>query len=433
MVARHIVRAKRLCPLRRIGQWSLASGQRQAAALHAAAPPSVQRAIARLLPRERAATRHAKQLRGEVHSGMRTGMKAVVVHELNRIAIEDVELAPPSALEVKIKMVAAGVCHSDLSVLNGTIPHPLPVVLGHEGAGVVEAVGEGVSHIKPGDHVVTSFVTNCGRCFYCARSQAFLCKAMPRGGTMLDGTSRLKLGSKTLAAFCSLGNMAEYVVCPASSVVPVSRDIPLPVAALIGCGVTTGVGAVFNTARVPPGATVAVFGCGGVGLAAIQGARIAGAARIFAIDVSDEKLELAKRFGATDLLHAADAPKALIEQTDGIGVDYAFEVVGIGSVVEAALSATRKGGTTVAVGVGKLTDSIKLNALTFPLSGKTLASSMFGSANPQSDFPRLLALYRGGKLDLEGMVSRTYTIDETARAFEDLEQGKNARGVIMLS
>jgi S-(hydroxymethyl)glutathione dehydrogenase/alcohol dehydrogenase len=178
---------------------------------------------------------------------------------------------------------------------------------------------------------------------------------------------------------------------------------------------------------------VAVFGCGGVGLATIQGARVAGAARIFAIDVSDEKLALAKRFGATDVLRAADAPKALLEQTDGIGVDYAFEVVGIGSVVEAALSATRKGGTTVAVGVGKLADSIKLNALTFPLSGKTLASSMFGSANPQRDFPRLLALYQQGKLDLEGMVTHKYAIDEAARAFEDLEHGKNARGVIMLS
>jgi S-(hydroxymethyl)glutathione dehydrogenase/alcohol dehydrogenase len=250
---------------------------------------------------------------------------------------------------------------------------------------------------------------------------------------MLDGGTRLTLGGKPLAAFCSLGNMAEYVVCPAISVVPVSHDIPLPVAALIGCGVTTGVGAVINTARVKAGSSVAVFGCGGVGIATIQGARIAGAARIFAIDVSDEKLELAKRFGATDVLRADDAPKALIAQTDGIGVDYAFEAIGIGSVVEAALAATRRGGTTVAVGVGKLTDSIKLNALAFPLSGKTLASCMFGSANPQYDFPRLLALYRSGKLDLEGMVTRTYTIDEAALAFEDLQSGKNARGVITLS
>jgi len=361
-------------------------------------------------------------------------MKAVVVHEQNRIAVEDVQLDAPKAHEVKIRMAAAGVCHSDLSVINGTIPHPLPVVLGHEGAGVVEAVGDGVTHTKPGDHVVMSFVPNCGRCFHCVRGEAFLCRANPRGGMMLDGTSRLTLAGKPLSAFCSLGNMAEYVVCPAISVVSVSKEIPLDVAALIGCGVTTGVGAAIHTARVQPGSTVAVIGCGGVGIAAIQGARIAGAARIFAIDLSEAKLELAKRFGATDTLLADDnTAKTLIAKTDGIGVDYAFEAIGKGSAVELALAATRRGGTAVAVGVGKLTDSIKLNALAFPLSGKTLCGCMFGSANPQRDFPSLLDLYRSGKLDLKGMVSRTYTIDEAQQAFDDLERGVNARGVITLN
>jgi S-(hydroxymethyl)glutathione dehydrogenase/alcohol dehydrogenase len=250
---------------------------------------------------------------------------------------------------------------------------------------------------------------------------------------MPDGTSRLKLGDKALAAFCSLGNMAEYVVCPAMSVVPIAKDVPLQVAALIGCGVTTGVGAAINTAKVTPGSTVAVFGCGGVGIATIQGARIAGASRIFAIDVSDEKLELAKRFGATDVLRADKMGKALIEQTGGIGVDYAFEAIGNPAVVEAAVAATRRGGTTVAVGVGKLSDSIKVNALGFPLSGKTLSGCMFGSANPQHDFPKLLDLYRGGKLDLEGMVTRTYTLDEAPKAFADLEKGVNTRGVIVMA
>jgi len=357
-------------------------------------------------------------------------MKAVVVHELNRFSVEQVELDPPKAHEVKVKMVAAGVCHSDLSVINGTIPQALPLVLGHEGAGIVEAIGDGVTNCKPGDHVVMSFVPNCGRCFHCVRHEAFLCRATPRGFGMLDGTSRLHLGDKSLTAFCSLGNMAEYVVCPAISVVPVSKEVPLNVAALIGCGVTTGVGAAINTAHVAPGSTVAVFGCGGVGIATIQGARIAGAARIFAVDVSDEKLELAKRFGATDLVRAADAGKSIMAQTGGVGVDYAFEVIGKAEVVEAALGATRRGGTTVAVGVGKLSEQIKLNALTFPLSGKTLCGCMFGSANPQHDFPKMLDLYRGGKLDLEGMVTKTYTIDEAPQAFADLEKGVNARGVI---
>jgi S-(hydroxymethyl)glutathione dehydrogenase/alcohol dehydrogenase len=357
-------------------------------------------------------------------------MKAVVVHEHNRFAVEQVELDPPKAHEVRVKMAAAGVCHSDLSVINGTIPQPMPVVLGHEGAGVVEEVGEGVTNCKPGDHVVMSFVPNCGRCFHCVRGEAFLCRATPRGAGMLDGTSRVRMGDKRPAVFCSLGNMAEQVVCPSISVVPIAKDVPLKVAALIGCGVTTGVGAAINTAKVKPGSTVAVFGCGGVGIAAIQGARIAGASRIFAVDVSDEKLELAKRFGATDALRAADAGKALMEQTKGVGVDYAFEVIGKAEVVEAAVQATRRGGTTVAVGVGKLSEQIKLNALVFPLSGKTLCGCMFGSANPQYDFPRMLDLYKSGKLDLEGMVTKTYTIDEAPQAFADLEHGVNARGVI---
>lgn len=359
-------------------------------------------------------------------------MKAVVVNELNRVVVEDVELGPPGPGEVKVRMAAAGVCHSDLSVINGTIPHPLPVVLGHEGAGVVEAIGEGVTNCKPGDHVIMSFVPNCGICFHCTRGEAFLCRAMPRGGTMPDGTLRFKRGDKGLTSFCSLGNMAEVTVCPAMSVVAVDKDIPLKVAALIGCGVTTGVGAAINTAEVKPGSTVAVFGCGGVGIAVIQGCRVAGANRIFAVDVSEEKLELAKRFGATEGVHA-DQADSILKRTQGIGVDYAFEAIGKPSVVEAALKVTRRGGTTVALGVGRLTETISLNALGFPLSGKRLCSCVFGSANPRYDFPRMLDLYRSGKLDLEGMVTRTYTIDEAPQAFQDLERGLNTRGVIMLA
>ncbi|MGD8860226.1 MAG: Zn-dependent alcohol dehydrogenase [Myxococcales bacterium] len=356
-------------------------------------------------------------------------MKAVVATELNKISIEEVTLDPPKTHEVKIKMAAAGVCHSDLSALNGTIPQPFPLVLGHEGAGVVEEVGEGVTHVQPGDHVVMSFVPNCGRCFHCVRGEAFLCQ-MPAGGFMLDGTARLKLDGKPLSAFCSLGNMAEHVVCPSINVVKIGKQFPLKVAALVGCGVTTGVGAAINTARVEPGSTVAVFGCGGVGISTIQGARIAGAARIFAVDLSEEKLTLAKEFGATDVVHGEGAAKAIMKATGGIGVDYAFECIGIGAVVDEASKATRRGGTTVVVGVGKLTDTIKVNALAFPLSGKALLGCMFGSANPQHDFPRLLDLYESGKLDLEGMVTRSYTIEEAAQAFSDLEKGVNARGVI---
>jgi S-(hydroxymethyl)glutathione dehydrogenase/alcohol dehydrogenase len=332
-------------------------------------------------------------------------MKALVAHELNRISVEEVTLEPPKAGEVHVRMAATGVCHSDLSAINGTLPNVFPSVLGHEGAGVVLAVGEGVTTCKPGDHVVMSFVPNCGRCFHCVRNEAYLCRATPRGGMMPDGTARLHLGGTPIAAFLSLGNMAEEVVCPAINVVPIPDDIPLEVAALIGCGVTTGVGAAINTAKVRPGSTVAVFGCGGVGIATIQGARIAGAARIVAVDRSQDKLELAKKFGATDIVRAKDPPatptpdfvlgqdavEAIMNATNGIGADYAFEVIGHPQMVEAAIAATRRGGTTIAVGVGKLSEKVRINALAFPLMGKTLAGCMFGSANPQVDFPKLLA------------------------------------------
>jgi S-(hydroxymethyl)glutathione dehydrogenase / alcohol dehydrogenase len=329
-------------------------------------------------------------------------------------------------------MAACGVCHSDLSVINGTIPMPLPCVLGHEGAGVVEEVGPGVTHVKAGDHVIMSFVPNCGRCFFCLNGQANLCTALPPGGMQLDGTSRLRLGDRQLAAMTALGNMAEEVVCPGISVVPIDRDVPLRTAALVGCGVTTGVGAAIKTAKVTPGSTVAVFGCGGVGLSVIQGARLAGADRIIAVDLAPNKLELAARFGATDLVSAgAGDPVAQIrELTHGLGVDYAFEVIGVPKVVQQAYEATRRGGTLTVVGVGKLTEQISFNALLLPLQGKTIKGSMYGDVNPRVDFPKLLDLDRRGKLDLGGLVTQTYAIDQAPQAFADLEAGRNARGVI---
>jgi len=358
-------------------------------------------------------------------------MKAVIAESLNTLKVGDVELDPPRAREVQVRMVAAGVCHSDLSALNGTIPIVFPTVLGHEGAGVVEAVGEGVTQCKVGDLVVMSFVPNCGTCFHCVRGEAYLCQAVPPSGKQVDGTTRLHRDGQDLNAFLALGNMAERVVVPSINVVPIDKSIPLSAAALIGCGVTTGVGAALNTARVEAGSTVAVFGCGGVGLSVIQGARIAGAARIFAVDLSAEKLEMAKRFGATDVVPPGeDAAKWLTKQT-GQGVDYAFEVVGNPAVADVAMRATRRGGKTVLVGVGKLTENVSVNALIFPLSGKTLCGCMFGNANPRVDFPRLLGLYRAGKLDLEGMVTRTYRVDQAVEAFEDLKKGSNARGVIL--
>jgi S-(hydroxymethyl)glutathione dehydrogenase/alcohol dehydrogenase len=359
-------------------------------------------------------------------------MKAVVCHELNKISVEEVTIDPPKAGEVALKMVATGVCHSDLSVVNGTIPQMLPLVLGHEGAGIVEAVGEGVTSVAPGDHVITSFVSNCGECFHCLRGEAFLCTALPPTGRQLDGTSRLHMGDRELGAMTALGNMAEQVVCPAISVVKIDPEFPLKTAALVGCGVTTGVGAAINTAKVEPGSSVAVFGCGGVGLSVIQGARIAGADRIIAVDLAANKLEMAARFGATDTVNGseADAIAAIKELTGGIGADYAFEAIGVPAVVQQAYMATRRGGSTVVVGVGKLNEFVNLNALMLPLEGKTVYGCMYGSCNPRVDFPKLLDLTTRGKLDLDGMVTNTYSIDEAPQAFEDLEKGINARGVI---
>ncbi|MEO0996095.1 MAG: Zn-dependent alcohol dehydrogenase [Pseudomonadota bacterium] len=359
-------------------------------------------------------------------------MKAVIARELNDIAVMDVELEPPRAGEVLVQMRATGVCHSDLSIINGTIGHRLPAVVGHEGAGIVEQVGDGVTQVGPGDHVVMSFVPNCGDCFYCQRGEPFCCERNVVDGGLLDGTSRVRLNGEEIAVTLFQGNMAEYAVVPECCVVAVDPSYDFRVAALVSCGVTTGVGAALRTARVQPGSTVAVFGCGGVGLNVVQGARIAGATRIVAIDLSTEKLELALAFGATDTVAPGTNPvKAIRELTGGYGVDYAFEAVGNGKLVETCVKSTRMNGTTVLVGIGGIDDTFTLNTLAVPMTGKTIRGCLFGSANFRVDVPMYLSMYRRGMLDIDRLISRTYSIDEAPRAFADLERGVNARGVIV--
>jgi S-(hydroxymethyl)glutathione dehydrogenase/alcohol dehydrogenase len=361
-------------------------------------------------------------------------MKAVVAHEPNKFAVENVHLDGPKAGEVLVKMGATGVCHSDLSVINQTIPLPLPMVVGHEGAGVVDRVGEGVTNVKPGDHVVLSFVPTCGECFHCLRGETHLCTVGIPTGLMLDGTSRVRLNGTPLGVMQFLGNMAEYAVVPSISVVPIDKDIPFRVAALVGCGVTTGVGAAIKTAQVRPGSSVAVFGCGGVGLSIIQGARIAGADRIIAVDLADNKLAMASQFGATDVVNASgDAAGKVLELTGGVGVDYAFEAIGLSQTIEAAYRAVRRGGMLTVVGAGSLTDNVTFPALMLFAEAKTIRGCMYGSVNPRVDFPNLVSLYRHGRLDLDRMVTTTYTIDEAPQAFADLEKGRNARGVILFA
>ena len=362
-------------------------------------------------------------------------MKAVVTRDLNKYGVEEVTIDAPKAGELAIKMGATGVCHSDLSVINGVLPLPKPMVLGHEGAGTVTGVGDGVTGFEVGDHVVLSFVPNCGDCHFCHRQLPQFCESGMPSGMMLDGTARVKKDEENLLVMQFLGCMAEEAVVPAVSAVKIDKEIPFEKAALVGCGVMTGVGSVINTAGVEPGASVAVFGCGGVGLSIIQGARLAGAGTIIAVDLADNKLEMARNFGATHTVNGGneDSVGKCKELTGGQGPDYSFEAVGVPQLMVDANNATRRGGTTVIVGVGSLMDSVPFNAMMLSMDGKTIKGSFYGDTNFRSDMPMLLDLYRAGKLNLDDMVSQTYSIDEAPQAFEDMEAGKNARGVIVYS
>src|SRR3954467_994612 len=362
--------------------------------------------------------------------------RAAICRELNRpVIVEEITVDPPNPGEVTVKLAACGVCHSDLSATNGTLAMPLPLVLGHEAAGEVIEVGPGVDGLKAGDHVVSSFIYMCGECRFCVGGRPVLCIEQGKAITTLpDGTLRTRdAKGEPLNIFSGCGVMAEYATMHVDNLVKIDPKIPLDRAALVGCAVTTGVGAVFNTAKVVPGASVAVFGCGGVGLNVIQGARIAGAGRIIAIDSNEAKLDLAKKFGATDVLAAKpgeDASKALKKMTGG-GPDYAFECVGNGELAATAYRAIRRGGLAVVVGVAKPGDSTSVRTMTLPFEEKTLTGSYFGSCVPRVDFPRMLALYMGGQLKLDELITRRYKIEEAPAAFDDLASGKNARGVIV--
>jgi S-(hydroxymethyl)glutathione dehydrogenase / alcohol dehydrogenase len=348
---------------------------------------------------------------------------------------DDIELAPPGPGEVKVKMVASGVCHSDLSVQNGTIPLPTPMVLGHEGAGVVEEVGEGVTSLAAGDHVVLSFVPSCGDCFYCTRDQGYLCEkgAMQAAGGLIDGTTRFSRDGSPLFQMAMCGTYANYAVVPEISAVKIDQDVDLRYAALIGCGVLTGVGAALNTATIRPGDSVAVIGCGGVGLNVIQGAKIAGADKIIAVDMFESKLQMAKDFGATDTIKAdeTDPVGAVMSATGGRGADVAFEVIGLQATIEQAINMARNGGEAVLVGVPRMDVMLNLNAaFTFLYLAKTVKGCWYGSANVRQDVPKLIGLYKEGKLKLEELVSAEIGVDGVNDAFRAMEAGEVARSLI---
>jgi len=348
---------------------------------------------------------------------------------------EDISVQAPGPNEVRVKLGASGVCHSDLSVMNGTIPLPTPIVLGHEGAGTVIEVGDGVTRVAVGDHVVLSFVPNCQECYYCRRGQGYLCEksAMQAAGGMLDGTTRLSSSEGPLHQMACLGTFSEETIVPDISVVKIPDDIPLKVAALIGCGVLTGVGAALNTADIRDGDSVVVIGCGGVGLNVIQGAKVAGASTIIAIDMFESKLAMAKQFGATDVIKADDGdPVAkVLELTGGRGADTSFEVIGLGATMEQAINTTRNGGEVVLVGVPRLDVFLNLNAaFTFLYLAKTVKGCWYGSSNVNQDVPKLLELYQSGKLDLEDLISREIAVEDVNDAFDAMQSGEVARSVI---
>jgi S-(hydroxymethyl)glutathione dehydrogenase/alcohol dehydrogenase len=352
------------------------------------------------------------------------------------LEVVDVDVDAPHAGEVRVRMGASGVCHSDLSVVNGTLLSPLPSVLGHEGAGVVEAVGEGVTRVQPGDHVVLSFVPQCGTCYMCTHDTAECCEtgfiAMAMG-SQLDMTPRFSRGGNPLHQMSGLGTFSEELVCPEISVVKIDKDIPLTRAALIGCGVLTGFGAAANTADIARGDTVAVIGCGGVGLNVIQGAAWKGAERIIAIDRFDSKLDLAKQFGATDLINASNgAPVAqLIELNGGRGVDVSFEVIGLKETVEQAFAMVRRGGQAIIVGVPKMEQMMEIPiAMELLVNEKQVRGSWYGGSTVLRDVPQLIGLYKDGTLKLDELVSQTIGLEGITDAFRAMEAGEVARSVV---
>ncbi len=354
------------------------------------------------------------------------------------LTVSELELAAPHAGEVLVRLRASGVCHSDWNAVDGTAETRCPAVLGHEGAGVVEAVGDDVTRVRPGDHVALSWAPWCGACEECARDLPQLCStvwpAMGTGGLM-DGTPRLSRDGEPVYHYSFLSTFAEACVVPERSCIPIPKDVPFDVAALVGCAVTTGVGAVWRTAGVKPGDRVAVIGCGGVGLSALMAAVAVGAEPVVAVDAAPGKLDVAASFGATaGVLWQGDAQStadAVREATAG-GVDYAIEATGRPEAMEAAFLSTRNRGAAVLIGIPRADAVLSLPATTIPRMERRVLGSIYGSSKPERDFPHTLALYRAGRLPLDRLVSHRLPLDEAERGFELMHSGEAVRVVLEL-
>ncbi|HYZ42087.1 MAG TPA: Zn-dependent alcohol dehydrogenase [Stellaceae bacterium] len=358
-------------------------------------------------------------------------MKAAVLHAPNQpLTIEEVELTKPASREVLLRTAFAGLCHSDLHFIDGLYPHPTPCVLGHESAGIVEAVGDGVTYVKPGDHVITCLSVFCGTCPQCVTGHPNLCEntevKMPPGASR-----RLSWkGGELMNQFLNLSSFAEQMLVHENAIVKIDPDIPLDRAALVGCGVMTGVGAVFNAAKVEPGATVAVIGCGGVGLSAVNGAALAGAERIIAIDTVASKLEVARELGATDTLNASNAdPVQQIREMTGGGVHYSFEALGTKATAEQAFQILRPGGTATIIGMVPFGVKIELHGYDF-LRDRKLQGTSMGGNRFRVDMPRLLSLWRQGRLKLDHLISGKLKLEHINEGFAALRSGAPVRQLI---
>jgi S-(hydroxymethyl)glutathione dehydrogenase / alcohol dehydrogenase len=359
---------------------------------------------------------------------------AILWEQATPLSVEAAVLDPPGAGEVLVEMKAAGVCHSDLHPARGDWPAKTPLVLGHEGAGIVREVGAGVTRMRPGDHVVLCWAPACGECAPCREGRAALCDRVEKvsfRNRLPSGASRLHARGQDVAPFLGTACFSDFVVVPEAGAIPVSADVPFDALATIGCAVVTGVGAVANAARVPRGARVAVIGAGGVGLNVVQGAAIEGCSAIIAIDLRPVPLEIARTFGATDTLDASsDVPAAVRSLTSGRGADFVFDTVGSPATLSTALAAVRKGGTVVLTGLSRADSQGTFAMFPFVMQEKRLLGSVYGSANPATEIPRLVSLYQEGRLKLGELVSRTYPLERINDALGALAASDGARGVI---
>ncbi|QIM16281.1 Zn-dependent alcohol dehydrogenase [Leucobacter insecticola] len=365
-----------------------------------------------------------------------TVQAAVFVGAQQPLVVRELTIdSTPGPGEVLVKMAASGVCHSDLHALDGDWDTPAPLVLGHEGAGVIVALGADVTELAVGDHVILSWTPSCQKCEYCVSGNPVLCQLANETAyqhVFFDGKTRLSDETSPVKSFLAVGSFGDHAMVPASAAIKIRKDAPLAQAALVGCAVTTGIGAVTNTAKVEPGSTVLVVGCGGVGLNVVQGARLAGAKQIIVADVSDEKLELGRTFGATHTINSrsADLVETVRALTNGRGVDYAFEAIGLPFTIEACYEAARRGGTAVVV--GQVADGVKISIDPFVMSDqeKKLIGSNYGSSRQSIDFPKIIDLYMEGRIDLDSMVTDRIRLDQVNDAFAEMRQGRGIRSVI---